>query len=91
MKMRLLQSPRSWTVVLALTLAGGLAWADDTYQVTGPILAVTDTTITVKKGEHPWVVNRDSSTKITGDLTVGAKVTIHYHMVADDVTVKPAK
>ncbi len=52
------------------------------------MLAVTDTSITVKKGKDPWTVSRDASTQVTGDLKVGAKVTIKYHMVADTVAVK---
>ena len=78
--------------LLILASASASAFADDhNYQVTGPVLAVTDTSITVKKGSSPWEVSRDSSTKVTGDLKVGSKVTIQYHMVADSVAVKPAK
>jgi hypothetical protein len=36
-------------------------------------------------------VARTKSTKITGDLKVGAKVTIYYKMVAEEVEVKDAK
>jgi hypothetical protein len=75
--------------VLAFTLVTGSALADDhNYQVTGPVLAVTSTSITVKKGSSPWTVSRDANTQVTGDLKVGAKVTIKYHMVADTVTAK---
>ncbi|HEX4139650.1 MAG TPA: hypothetical protein VHY09_04835 [Candidatus Methylacidiphilales bacterium] len=75
--------------LVALLIFAGSALADDHgYQVTGPVLAVTDTSITVKKGKDPWTVSRDSSTQVTGDLKVGAKVTIKYHMVADTVAVK---
>ena len=52
------------------------------------MLAVTDTSITVKKGASPWTVSRSSATQVTGALKVGSKVTIQYHMVADTVTVK---
>lgn len=61
------------------------------YQVTGPVLEVTDTTITVKKGEDNWQVARDAGTKINGDLKVGSKVTIQYRMIATDVEVKADK
>jgi hypothetical protein len=78
--------------LLILASASGAVMADDhNYQVTGPVLAVTDTSITVKKGSSPWEVSRDGNTKVTGDLKVGSKVTIQYHMVADSVAVKPAK
>lgn len=75
-------------LVLTFVLTGS-AFADDhSYQVTGPVLAVTDTSITVQKGKDPWTVSRDTNTKVTGDLKVGSKVTIKYHMVADTVTSK---
>jgi hypothetical protein len=74
--------------LLALFITGTALAADHAYQVTGPVLAVTDTTITVQKGKDPWTVSRDSGTKVTGALKVGAKVTIAYHMTADTVTVK---
>lgn len=61
------------------------------YQVTGPVLDVTDTAITVKKGEDNWQIARDAGTKIKGDLKVGARVTIQYRMVATDVEVKSEK
>jgi hypothetical protein len=70
-------------------LFAGSAFADDhNYQVTGPVLAVTPTSITVKKGSAPWTVSRDANTQVTGTLAVGSKVTIKYHMVADTVAVK---
>lgn len=83
------------SVFLALTLAAGFtttALADDhSYQVTGPVLAVDANSITVKKSGAPWTVSRDSGTQVTGDLKVGAKVTIKYHMVADTVAVAAGK
>ena len=80
------------SVVVALVLLAeftGSALADDhNYQVTGPVTAVSDTSITVTKSGKPWTVSRDAGTKVTGDLKVGSKVTIQYHMTADTVTVK---
>jgi hypothetical protein len=64
------------------------AAAAKTYQVTGPVLAVDAGTITVQKGKDKWEIARDASTKITGDLKVGAKVTIEYRMTATAVEVK---
>jgi len=78
-----------FAVVCAFTLLAGSALADDhNYQVTGPVLAVTPTSITVKKGSSPWTVSRDSGTVVTGDVKVGSKVIIKYHMVADTVVAK---
>ena len=61
-----------------------------TYQVTGPILEIKDDSITVQKGTEKWEIARDKSTKVTGDLKVGSKVTIQYQMTATDIDVKPA-
>jgi len=65
--------------------------ATKTYQVTGPVLEVTNDMIVVAKGKERWEVARDSSTKVTGDLKVGSKVTIQYRMTATDVTVAAGK
>jgi hypothetical protein len=62
-----------------------------TYQVTGPITAVDDSMITVMKGKEKFEVARDSSTKVTGDLKVGEKVTIKYTMTAKEIEAKADK
>jgi hypothetical protein len=61
------------------------------YQVTGPVLDVTPTSIIVQKGNDKWEIVRNSSTKVIGDLKTGAKVTVYYTMVASEVEVKAAK
>lgn len=76
---------------LLLATSASAAPQAKTYQVTGPVLEVTDTSITVKKGEDNWQIARDAGTKITGELKVGSKVTIEYRMVAVDVEVKGDK
>ncbi len=76
--------------VLALAAAPAFA-AEKTYQVTGPVLEVNDQTITVEKGKEKWELARTKDTKVTGDLKVGAKVTIQYTMTAVSVEVKEAK
>ena len=68
-----------------------LAGPVNTYQVTGPVLEVKDDVVAVQKGKDRWELARDSSTKINGDLKVGAKVTIQYRMIATQVDVKPEK
>ena len=77
-------------LALALAAAPLFAAPPKTYQVTGPVLALTDDMITVQKGQDRWEIARDASTKITGDLKVGSKVTIEYRMSATSVDVKPA-
>ncbi len=87
-----MRNMRSAVVLAALMLAAGLAWAGEkTYQVTGPVLELTEKTIVVQKGDDKWVLSRTADTKVAGDLKVGAKVTIKYTMAATDVEVKEAK
>ena len=95
---RLLLSFVSVLVLLAGLSVNAARAADKTYQVTAPILEVTDTTITVQKGKEKWEIARTKDTKVTGELKVGAKVTIMYTMTAvsieangDAKAEKPAK
>jgi hypothetical protein len=76
----------------ALLAANSLPAADaKEYQVTGPVLEITPTTITVQKGNDRWELGRSANTKIKGDLKVGSRVTIYYTMVATQVEVKEGK
>jgi len=84
------------TALLALASAfvfGAGAFAADanTYQVTGPILELTDSKIVVQKGKEKWELARTADTKVTGELKVGAKVTIQYSMTAVSAEVKADK
>ena len=74
----------------AFLLAGYAAEGAEakTYQVTGPVLEVTPTAITVQKGDERWQIARDRNTKVTGTPKVGDKVTIHYRMAATEIEVK---
>jgi len=74
-----------------LSSASALAASVNTYQVTGPVLEVKEDMIAVQKGKDRWELARDASTKVNGDLKVGAKVTIQYRMIATQVDVKPEK
>jgi hypothetical protein len=76
---------------LVLSSSGAFAEGASTYQVTGPVLAITQTVITVQKGKDKWEIARSADTKITGDLKVGGKVTITYVMSATTVEVKADK
>ena len=79
--------------VALVVLAGMTAWAGaqaKKYQVTGPVVKVEDGKVTVQKGDENWEIAIDKDTKVTGELKVGAKVTIEYQMFATSVTVKDA-
>ena len=73
---------------MLLAFSSALAADAKTYQVTGPVLEVTPTTITVQKGDEKWQIARTKETKVTGDLKVGSKVTIQYRMIGVSVEVK---
>jgi hypothetical protein len=82
----------SFLAAISLVLSSAVLGAGSkTYQVTGPVLEVTDSMIAVQKGKDRWEINRDANTKVTGDLKVGEKVTITYTMSATDVEVKAGK
>ena len=81
----------SLVAVCSLLLTGlTTAFADATdYQVTGSILSMTDTTITVQKGKEKWEINKGTVAG-AADLKVGDKVTVHYTMTATTIEAKPA-
>lgn len=79
---------RSTAVFAVLMLAAPVALA---YQVTGPVLEVTDSKIVVEKGKEKWELKRDKATKVSGELKKGSKVTVEYYMTATDIEVKDAK
>ncbi len=74
--------------LLASLAVPALAKAPKTYQVTGPVLEVSDDLIVVQKGKDKWEVGRGPDTKVTGDLKVGSKVMIDYRMTAASVEAK---
>jgi hypothetical protein len=77
-------------VSLALSSVALAAGTKD-YQVTGPILEVTDNMIAVQKGKDRWEIARDANTKASGEMKVGDKVTVHYTMTATNIEVKGEK
>ena len=84
------------STLLALTAAftfaaAAIAQDANTYQVTGPIVEVTEAKIVVMKGKDKWELARNADTKVTGELKVGAKVTIKYSMTAQTIEAKDEK
>jgi hypothetical protein len=80
----------AFALALSLGAGSGFAAAPKTYQVTGPVLEVSDDLIVVQKGKEKWEIARTKDTKVTGDLKVGSKVTIEYRMAAATVEAKGA-
>jgi hypothetical protein len=81
----------AFAAALSLAASSLQAEAPNKYQVTGPIVELTDTKIVVMKGKDKWELARGADTKVTGELKVGAKVTIEYSMTAKTIEVKPDK
>lgn len=80
---------RSLAVLSATLLLGSAAYA---YQVTGPVLEVTDSKIIVEKGKEKWEIARDKDTKGAKDIKKGDRVTVQYNMTATEIENKtPAK
>jgi ribosomal 50S subunit-recycling heat shock protein len=85
---------KTFSLIAAVSLVlSGMAFGVQDYQVTGPVAEINDSMIVVEKGakKERFEVARDSGTKMSGDVKVGDKVTVHYTMTAKDVEVKAAK
>ncbi len=78
-------------LTLAMLAAPAFARQPKTYQVTGPVLEVSDDLIVVQKGKEKFEIGRTPETKVTGDLKPGAKATVEYRMTAASADVKPGK
>jgi type 1 fimbria pilin len=73
---------------LALSSAAFAAGAK-THEVTGTVLETTPTKIVLQKGAERWEIDLDPQTKVSGELKVGAKVTITYAMSATKIDAGP--
>ncbi len=81
------------TCGLLLTVAPA-AFADGKeYQMTGPIVSMTETTLVVQKGKSKenWEFTKSPATEGGADLKVGDRITVKYSMVASSVEEKPDK
>ena len=76
------------TLALAAAFTIGVVSSASAYQVTGPILELTDSKIVVQKGKEKWELARTGSTELPVDAKVGDKVTVEYAMSAEKVEVK---
>jgi hypothetical protein len=79
---------RIMIAVVAMVLVASVAFAGKTYQFTGTVLEVKDNVIIVDKAGEKYEMSKDASTKVKGDLKVGAKVTVKYESRAAEIEVK---
>jgi hypothetical protein len=72
--------------VVSLVLIGNLLVAitafGQTTNVTGKVLAVSSTSITLQSGTDVWDIKRTQTTTVSGTLKLGSNVTVTYS-VAD--------
>lgn len=75
--------------VVGFQLIAAPVFADSKiYQVTGPVIAINDRAITIKKGSENWEIARSADTKVKGTPKVGDKITVHYQMTATSIEAK---
>lgn len=79
------------TLILASLIPSLAAAAVKTYQVTGPVLEISDSALVVQKGKERWELARDKDTALDADIKLGDKVTIYYRMTATKVEAKEGK
>ena len=60
-----------------------------THEVTGTVLETTPTKIVIQKSAERWEIDLDPQTKVSGEIKVGAKVTITYAMSAAKIDAGP--
>lgn len=80
-----------FALVIGALFLSVMASAAKTYQVTGTVVEVTDSKIVIDKKGEKFEMDRGASTKVTGELKAGAKVTATYMMTAASVEAKEEK
>ena len=74
-----------------LVLVAAIAYArapKSDYQWTGDVVESDADHLVVQKGDEKWEFAYDKTTKVTGTLKAGAKVTVKYVMKATSIEVK---
>jgi hypothetical protein len=75
-------------IASALVAGNAFAATPKTYQVTGPVVEDSDSSIIVQKGKEKWEIKKGPDTKVTGAIKPGSKVTITYTMAAASIESK---
>jgi hypothetical protein len=79
----------SMMTAFSLALSSAAFAGAKTHEVTGAVLETTPTKIVIQKGAERWEIDLDPQTKVSGELKVGAKVTITYAMSATKIDAGP--
>lgn len=73
--------------IILLSVLSQATFAKD-YQVTGEVIEVTDSKIIVDKKGEKFEIAKAATTKATGEVVKGAKVTVYYSMTATEIEAK---
>ncbi len=71
------------SILFVIILATSAISFAKSYQVTGPVVEITDSTITVDKKGEKFEIARPAG--MGGDIQKGAKVTVQYSMTATEI------
>jgi len=74
---------------LALSTAAGAE--PKTYQITGPVMAVDDTSIIIRAKKEKWQFSRDPNRSASEQVKIGDVVTVTYWMTSAKVEIKDKK
>jgi hypothetical protein len=61
------------------------------YQITGPIVAVDDSSITIRAKKEKWQFSRDPNSAASEHLKIGDVVTVTYWMTSAKLEIKDQK
>ena len=75
------------TLALSTTAGAG----PKTYQITGPVVAVDDTSITIRAKKEKWQFSRDPNSAASEQVKIGDVVTVTYWMTSAKVEIKDKK
>lgn len=79
------------SLLITALFASSTVFAAKSYQVTGPVIDVTATTITIDKKGEKFEIEKAAATKSSGEIKKGDKATVYYTMTATEVEVKADK
>ncbi len=75
-------------IIFAIATLSLHLMAAKSYQVTGPVVDVTETTITIDKKGEKFEIEKSAMTKTAGEIKKGDKATVYYSMTATEVEAK---
>src|SRR5947199_4126155 len=86
-----MKTKTAFSLIAAANLFCSAAFAAGakTYEATGTVLETTPTKLVIQKGKERWEIDLDPQTKTSGELKVGAKVTVTYAMSAAKIDAGP--